>query len=353
MTRLKLGGAAVLVGVNLAVLLVLVLVFELSFGNWFVPYVLPNKKFNVSYTFQQTAYQPSSTVTYTRDQYGLRGVHGPLSSVELVTVGASTTDQLLITDGETWQDVIHEATGMSVANAGVDGMSTQNQPEVLEEWLHQLPGFHPRYYLYYIGGIDAWIRQKVPLAEQRRHYQWGRRIRARSAILQAIAQLRARFAGSVVIAHGGGVIPDGAGPMVKVGDDVDRAAIAAYIAKMYEPNLRATLDAHRARAESVIFVSQAANPGLVAFQPDGVYVSKPEIGAWAVMLREINRATGAVCREYADRCVFIDLAQRVRFDRTDFYDQGHNTPQGARKIGLFLAEQIEAIRKSSVDDKHS
>ncbi|THD68392.1 MAG: hypothetical protein E7813_10760, partial [Bradyrhizobium sp.] len=129
-TRSKLGGAAVLVGVNLAVLLVVVLVFELSFGNWFVPYVLPNNKINVSYTFRQTAYQPSSTVTYTRDQYGLRGVHGPLSSVELVTVGASTTNQVLITDGETWQDVIHEATGMSVANAGVDGMSTQNQPEV-------------------------------------------------------------------------------------------------------------------------------------------------------------------------------------------------------------------------------
>ena len=194
MTRSKLGHAAVLVGVNLVVLLVLVVAFELSFGSWFVPYVLPNKKFNVAYTFQQTLYQPPSTVTYTRDQYGLRGVHGPISSVELVTVGASTTDQLLITDGETWQDVIHEATGMSVANAGIDGMGTQSQTVVLEEWLHQLPGLHPRYYLYYIGGIDARMSQTVPLAEQRRHYQWVRRIRARSAILQAIAQIRARFA---------------------------------------------------------------------------------------------------------------------------------------------------------------
>ena len=60
-----------------------------------------------------------------------------------------------------------------------------------------------------------------------------------------------------------------------------------------------------------------------------------------------------MCREYADRCVFIDLAQRLRFDPTDFYDLGHNTPQGARKIGLFLAEQLKAIRKSSVDDKRS
>ncbi len=156
-----------------------------------------------------------------------------------------------------------------------------------------------------------------------------------------------------MIDHAAGVNPDGAGPMVKVGNDVDRAAIAAYIAKMYEPNLRATLDAHQARAESVIFVSQAANPALVAYQPDGIYVSKPEIGARAVTLREINRATEAVCREYADRCVFIDLAQRLHFDRTDFYDLGHTTPQGARKIGLFLAEQLEAIRKSSVDDKRS
>ncbi len=155
MTRSKLGHAFVLVGVNLVVLLGLVVVFELSFGSWFVPYVLPNKKFNVTYTFQQTLYQPPSTITYTRDQYGLRGVHGPISSVELVTVGASTTDQLLITDGETWQDVIHEATGISVANAGIDGMSTQSQTDVLEEWLHQLPGLHPRYYLYYIGGVDT------------------------------------------------------------------------------------------------------------------------------------------------------------------------------------------------------
>jgi hypothetical protein len=223
---------------------------------------------------------------------------------------------------------------------------------VLDEWLHQLPGLHPRYYLYYIGINDAPMVQTVPLAEQRRRHSWSRRIYVRSAILQAIAGLRTRLAGPIVVNHAA-VTPDGAGAMVKVGNDVDRAAIATYITKMYEPNLRAMIDAHQARGESVIFVSQTANPAIVAYQPDGVYVNKPEIARWAVALRDLNRANEAVCRQYADRCIFIDLAQRVHFDRTDFYDLVHNTPQGARKIGLFLAEQLAPILKSSVDEKRS
>jgi hypothetical protein len=346
----KLRRASALVGINLFVLLIFVAVFELSFGSWFVPYVLPNpKKFNGSFTFRQSMYQPAGLITYARDRYGLRGVQGPIETVKLVTVGGSTTDQALIGDGQTWQDVIREKTGINVANAGLDGMGTQSLTVVLDEWLHRIPGLHPKSYLYYIGVNDAPMSQTVELANQQRSYDWTRRIRARSAILQAIAGLRARFAKPILVNHAA-VLPDG-GEMKKIGPEIDPAVIAAFVEKMYKPNLRATLEDHRARGEQAIFVSQTANPALVAYRADGVYVSRPEIGTWAAALQQLDRAAEAVCKEYAPQCTFVDLANELKFVPDDFYDLVHNTPQGARKIGLFLSAKLVGLPAFSDAEK--
>ena len=346
----KLRRAAALIGVNLLALLIFVALFELSFGNWFVAYVLPNpKKFDGTFTFRQSMYQPAGLITYTRDRFGLRGVRGPIETVKLVTVGGSTTDQVLIGDGQTWQDVIREKTGINIANAGLDGMGTESLTVVLDEWLHRIPGLHPRSYLYYIGVNDAPMSQTVELADHKRSYDWTRRVRARSAILHAVGGVRARFAKPLLVNHAA-VLPDG-GDMKKVGPEVDPAVIAAFVEKMYKPNLRAMLQDHRARGEQAIFVSQTANPALVAYRADGIYVSKPEIGTWAAALQQLDRATESVCKEHAPQCTFVDLANELKFTPDDFYDLVHNTPQGARKIGLFLGAKLAELPAFSDAEK--
>ena len=53
------------------------------------------------------------------------------------------------------------------------------------------------------------------------------------------------------------------------------------------------------------------------------------------MMGLINEALLQVAQE--NEAGFIDLAQKLSFEEEDFYDISHNTPQGAAKIGHFLA----------------
>lgn len=321
-----------LIGINVAVLLLGVTVIELVLGNWFVSYVLPKPNMaSRTFTFQQTLYQPPSMVTFSRDQYGLRGVRQPISSVNLVTIGGSTTAQTFITDGDTWQDVIHAQTGLVVANAGIDGMGSQSVREVLEDWIDRIPGLRAKYFLHYIGINESGMYQTVTAADRRKRYSWSRRIRGRSAILQGIARLKEWVSGpgADFVSHRGMAASPPGTPMRPV--QVQRAGILDYMEKMYKPNLRDILDLHRQRGETAIFVTQTANPALVSKREGNLFVSRPELGVWAAALDEANKATEAVCKERADTCRFIDLANRIEFMPSDFYDLVHNTPPKVRE----------------------
>jgi len=337
----RLGSFLLHLSVNIGLLLLGLTALELMFGNWFVSYVLPNPKlFDRKFTFQQTLYEPRSTVTYVRDKYGLRGLQQPISSVKLVTIGGSTTAQSFITEGETWQDVIHSLTGILIANAGVDGMGSQSHAEILEDWLHRIPGLHAKYFLHYLGVNDAPMAQTVSVTDRRKKYSWTRRIRARSAILQAISRIREWVEGPSFVSHSV-VTPDTARGNELIKAEVDRADIVDYVEKMYKPNLRNLLDLHQQYGKTAIFVTQPANPALVVRKDGDVFVTKPEIARWAVALGEINAATETVCHERPGNCRFIDLANGIPFEPSDFYDLVHNTPRGARKVGAFLAHKLD------------
>jgi hypothetical protein len=74
-----------------------------------------------------------------------------------------------------------------------------------------------------------------------------------------------------------------------------------------------------------------------------VFVASPDLGKWPVALRDINLATGMVCRQSPGTCRFVDLAEAMSFEPADFYDLVHYTPGGARKIGEFLARELGFI----------
>src|SRR5215510_12210890 len=142
MTKQKTSGRmssiSKIIAINLALILFGLVLIELAFGNWFMPYAPPDSRvFDRKFVGWQDLYEPHGTITYMRDRYGLRGVHDPISKVDIVTVGGSTTDQFFITEGATWQDVIHNETGRVVANAGIDGMTLSSHVAVLENWLHR------------------------------------------------------------------------------------------------------------------------------------------------------------------------------------------------------------------------
>lgn len=340
----------VLAAINLVGLTVLVVGIELAFGNWFSPYVIPQHAIvNRTYVYRQELYQPHGKITYSRDRFGLRGVREPLPQLDLVTVGGSTTDQRYIGEGETWQDVLRARSGLAVANAGSDGMSSFGHLVAVTEWLHRVPDFAPRYYLHYIGVNDAALSREPSQSDRSgQDTALARSLRRRSFILTAVENLWFTARGPRVVSHGAFTLPAGyrSDDMVKV--DVNTRDIEDYIATSYKPNLRKLIALHRGRKEKVIFVSQPAHPALIKWQGPDTYVAawNASLGHWAVALRMINAATRGVCEaEAADICRFVDLAGAVSFEPSDYYDLVHATPSGARKIGAFLTEQLAFIRR--------
>ena len=135
-------GFGKLIFSNLLVLVMCVIPLELYFGSWVRPKpwgLLCDVHFTLSWKSMNGV---EKTIDYVRDSQCLRGSYNA-SSIDVITVGGSTTDQRYITEGETWQDSIERyfhknRRQLSIANAGVDGQSTIGHLWDFEYWFPKL-----------------------------------------------------------------------------------------------------------------------------------------------------------------------------------------------------------------------
>jgi len=341
------------VGVNLGLLLAGIVVVELVFGEWFAPYHPPSGAiFGRTFKLEQHYYQPYKIITYVRDRYGLRGSSVPIPDIELVTVGGSTTDQVFITEGETWQDVIHARTGLRITNAGDQGISSTGHVVAVEDWLHLIPRLRPHFYLHYIGVNDAAFAYlttlpggnkflQTQLDSQKDRRALHRFVRGRSALIQGYIRLKDWWGGPPPIFEMRDQGTNAGAKEIKA--EIDRTALIDYIDRIYKPNVRRLFELHKERSEQVILVSQPARPSQFRRQGSDVYVRNPGFAGYAVALSLVNDATGALCKERPRECHFIDLASELSFEDDDFYDNVHTTPAGARRIGEFLSDRLLPI----------
>jgi len=347
------------IGVNLGLLLAGIVAVELIFGQWLAPYHPPSGAiFGRTFKLEQHYYRPHKVITYVRDRYGLRGSSAPIGDIELVTVGGSTTDQIFITEGETFQDIIHARTGLRVTNAGDEGISSTGHIVAVEDWLHRIPGLRPRFYLHYIGVNDAAFAylttlpggNKVLQAQidnQKDRRALHRIIRGRSALIQGYIRLRDWWDGPPKIFEAPDHGTDAGRNEIKA--EVDGTALIDYIERIYKPNVRRLLELHQERNEKVILVSQPARPSAFRRESSDVWVRNPGFAGYAVALSLVNDATGALCQERPGECYFIDLASELAFEDDDFYDNVHTTPAGARRIGEFLSRKLLQIMPANAE----
>ena len=144
--------------INLLLMLLIVIAVELIFGGWifhsnksYCGYLLCSA--NVKY--QKLGYQTN----YTKDSFGLRNRRGLDEDIDILTVGGSTTDQRWLDDKETWTYLLEKKfkennKDISIVSAGIDGQSTFGHIWNFKEWFPEIPNFHPRYVLFYIGIND-------------------------------------------------------------------------------------------------------------------------------------------------------------------------------------------------------
>lgn len=151
---------------NLLILLICCFLIEMYFGGWINK---KNKIHNIGrltevedcYSIQDLYQDSSSTIHFTRDLYGFRGIRSfnKPENIDILTVGGSTTEQMYIDDKRTWQVILEQCfkdnnQTVCIANAGVNGQSTFGHIKNFEMWFPNIPKLNPKYIIYYIGIND-------------------------------------------------------------------------------------------------------------------------------------------------------------------------------------------------------
>jgi len=159
------------VGIFISIALGIVLL-ELIFGSWNQQDEWSKTRalnivrdVEINYKAEHIYGQKMPIVSYKRDKNGLRGSCTEPEKIDILTIGGSTTDQRLVPEGETFQDILQALMErnkyeLCVANAGFDGHSTFAHIEAFRTWFPLINGLRPKYVLFYVGINDAPFRDR-------------------------------------------------------------------------------------------------------------------------------------------------------------------------------------------------
>jgi hypothetical protein len=345
---------------NFAFFGVLVLVLELVFGDWFHE---PNrvgrlnlvrdchKQYDASYL-----YDGGEGITYTRDEWGLRGKYPSLDDIDIVTLGGSATDQRYVTDGKTWQDVIArefvaEGRPVSVVNAGVDGQSTYGHIKDFDWWFPTLPHFKPRYVLFYVSGNDIYKSADSDFDDLVNHRPptWKTHVKERSAMYHIAGTALGVYEARHVHKISHRKEPFGSWDWTSQPLVQDHAALVAQRLDIYRKAVALLAQKARAIGATPIFVTQSLS--VYRFRADGTVEGRARGELYDntlingvdlyYIIREFWQATMDECAKSGGVC--IDAGNEMRWQPGDFYDVIHNTPQGSERLGKYLHEKLRDL----------
>jgi lysophospholipase L1-like esterase len=359
-TRSRWRSAGKIVAVNAGFVLAVVVAAELIFGSWlFGPSYgdlnLPRntvRQFDVS-----RMYVGGTIAVYKRDQHGLRGQYRDLSRIDILTIGGSTTNELYISEGETWPDRLAEnfaraGRPLTMVNAGVDGQSTVGMIRNFEAWFPLIPNLKARYVLAYVGINDLGLgaagarldgtkfdRMKSPETARRvRHYLMNNSVfydlfrRVRGMIQARVARVNHQVVDYSAIRWRE---DEGGDPFPATYSQISSQLTA------YRDRLKILIERIRAFGATPVLITQhkgsyrRAEGRILFAESEGGISGRGEY----VTLTLFNRETLTACRETGAICV--DLGGEIEFRPGDFYDHAHTTPAGSKRVADFLYEKLK------------
>lgn len=350
--------ALVLALASLLVLVAGLVALELVFGQWLrdgswadVERMNVVRSRSVEYDVRHIHGPDAPPVRYSRDRYGLRGPCSDPRSIRMVTLGGSTTDQVYVADGQTWQDRLQQHMTRSlgrpwcIANAGVDGHSTFGHIAALERWLPLVPGLAPDYVLFYVGINDAAFRtEPARLDPGAAHADsaWDtakRLVRNNSALVRLARMRESRASEPPVFAAHRLLSPTPAdygatSPAADIDELVARGSAA------FRERFSTLMRLVRERGARPICVSQ---PSLVYRKAGEAWVGLNEVFVfegrrfngldYQRSIRALNSVMAQECRRAGGH--YIDLESQP-FEPEQFYDAVHMNAAGAARVGDLL-----------------
>ena len=320
--------------------------------------------------FERTTYRTvgprlDPVVHTVRNSLGFRGPEPPRDferHLTIVTIGGSTTECRLLTDGKTWPDALaRKLAKMSpnvwVNNAGFDGHSTFGHAVLLEQAIVPL---HPKVALFLVGANDIGVADANPVDRRLAATPAAWR-KAAAGVFERVEVLglaqnlwryaRARKQG---LGHAWTSI-DLAQTEVMPSDaleaEVGRRAPAVA---GYRERLRRLIEICKQAGIEPVFITQPTlYPHVDRFTGKDtatLRVSDRGNGALDGRLTDLNNdATRAVAKQ--EGIVLIDLARTMPPDSRLYYDFVHYSNDGAALVGDIVARELGPFLRSRFSDQ--
>ena len=371
-----------LLSFNLFGVLVCCLIIDAIFGSWFSResirelWIPSNQVYKIDlkniYPYEK------DYIINKRDKYGFRGNYRSPNTINILTIGGSTTAQLYINEGETWQDILADqfrqnGQNVQVVNAGVDGQSTFGHINNFYEWFPLIPNLKPQYILYYIG-INDYFRDDGnsydDLSINRRLgkniiHDIKQKIKRKSIIYNLFRTFRGLYLAS---AYG---LTHDLDYKFTMNDWTDEPLITNYDTLLgnklntYKIRVLKLCEQAREYGSQPIFMTQTTR----RYYKQGTYITgeTQSVGIhtsidrgikymyngvqyngvdFYYMLKLINEKTIEAAKECGALAIDLSTDLQEEFNIwDDYYDAVHNTPKGTKRIGVYLFNKLNGLIK--------
>jgi len=313
--------------------------------------VLPVDTITIGHNLNATRLQ--SEITVRRNSIGFRGPDPPADFARyltLVAVGGSTTEDVFLSDGHTWTDLLaarlaSELRDTWLDNAGLDGHSTFGHLHLLDQMLLELK---PDYVLFLIGvnDVDRDDANDFDLRVMHSNVSaWQRIVRA-SDLLSTLSVLRrTERARDLGVGH----IPELDLAHVELAHEDPQALEQLFRRQRdvclprYRERVAKLIEIARAGGIEPILVTQPALYGSAVDPATGIDIGPLSCEGWSgatrwKQLELVNDVTRAVGAEHG--VLVIELAHALPKDSRLFYDWMHFSNRGAEVVAGIVADAL-------------
>jgi hypothetical protein len=288
-----------------------------------------NERF-IPHPLLQLALNPGTygRATHTADGHRLTVNLNKLPNANLVfTYGASTTYDNGVKDSETWSSVLSNLLGADfvVENHGVQGYSTVIH---LIQALFDFRNVHPKCAVYYVGGTDLLNSNYTNLKPDYSDYHLPRQ-RNFASERHGLLERRSAFLSILRALSSRGTKPPG----VVSGEYDER------LSQIFKENIKLIAIITKSFGVKPIFVPEMWNKQhMTEDYPTVVtYVKERDI---PTMAEQMNADLDAAASEM--NSVVLREVSEAKWEKRDFNDYAHFSPEGSKKLAALIAGQVAA-----------
>jgi lysophospholipase L1-like esterase len=331
--------------------------------------VLPANKV---YRFQNKKLEKfDKEILIRKNSIGFRGEEPPKGKsfedfLTFITIGGSTTECSLTSEGKTWTDLLGKDLKASfkkvwINNAGLDGHSTFGHIILMEDYIIRLK---PKVLLFLVGVNDTGPRQsvdemehlhiksKIDFMDPKRIFK---RLLAHSEVFNVLGNLYRYYRDRITPRHLRPIVEVGYSKYEKPISEWDKLEISNNEWNLIVRNHERWMERFRVRLNKIVRLSRAngiepifiTQPGLFGDCNDedtGVYLGNIKVYSgmngktWWNLLELYNDVTRQVGKE--DSVFVIDLAKRMKKNSLFFTDAVHFTNAGQENLADILYREL-------------